>query len=175
MDAGRRELYREETGWAVWVYLLLWSAIGGSALSMFLGQGDAAGWTEPGRLGAALGILALGGLIQLLFGGLTVIVDREGISAGLGKGWLLKTRIGWQEIESLESVTYSPFREFGGWGLRGGRNKRAWTARGNQSVVLHLRDGRRIYLGSDHPNRLESRIRGAMGTAGAHGIRSDDD
>ena len=43
------------------------------------------------------------------------------------------------------------------------------AARGNQAVVLHLRDGRQVYLGSDHPNRLESRIRGAMGTAGGHG------
>lgn len=167
MEQGYRELYREVTPWSAWVYLLLWGAMGGSALSFFLGMGDASDWAEPGRLFAALGILVLGGLIQLLFGGLTVVVDRGGITAGLGRGWILKTRITFSEIESLESVTYSPIREFGGWGLRGGRNKRAWTARGNQAVVLHTKDGRRIYLGSDQPARLEGRIRNAMGTAAA--------
>lgn len=168
MQSQRRELYRERTEWALWVHLLLWGAFGGSAVTILYGLGDATEWSLPLRLTAALGLMAVGGLIYLLFGGTTVVVDREGIQPGLGWGWPLRTRISFQDVQSMESVTYSPMREFGGWGLRGSGKKRAWTSRGNQAVVLHLKDGRQVYIGSDEPTKLEGRIRNAM-QLGGHG------
>jgi hypothetical protein len=168
MQAERSELYREKTGWAAWVHLLLWAALGGSALTVFLGAGDASEWTEPHRLIMAGVILGSGLLIQILFGGLTVVVERTGLRIGLGNGWVFRTYIPFSQIESMETVTYHPIKEFGGWGLRGSKQKRAWTARGNRAVVLTLDDGRRVYVGSDEPARLEARIRNAMG-AGSTG------
>lgn len=166
MERERRELYRETTGWAPWVYILLWSAMGGSALAVFLGTGDATDWSEPGRVVGALAILGSGFLIQFLFAGLTVVVESAGIRIGLGRGWIFRTWIALEDVEAMEPVTYSPVKEFGGWGLRGSRRKRAWTARGNRALVLTLSDGRRIYIGSDDPAKLESRIRMAMSSAG---------
>lgn len=165
MEAQRRELYREQTGWAPWVYLLMWGAMGSAALAVLLDGG--ASWTDPGALLGALGILASGFLIQTLFGGLTVVVEADAVRAGLGNGLIFRTRILLHEIDAMEPVTYSPIREFGGWGMRGGKQKRAWTARGNQALVLTLKDGRRVYLGSDDPAKLESRVRMAMASGGA--------
>jgi hypothetical protein len=45
-----------------------------------------------------------------------------------------------------------------GWGKR-----KAWSARGNQAVALTLEDDRLLLIGSDHPRRLEERIRAAVG------------
>jgi len=112
-------------------------------------------------------ILAGGLLIHVLLGGLTVVVEADAVRAGLGNGWIFRTRIPLDEIDAMEPVMYSPLKEFGGWGLRGGKQKRAWTARGNRALVLTLKDGRRIYLGSDEPAKLESRIRMAMASGRA--------
>ncbi|HSG48041.1 MAG TPA: hypothetical protein VLA43_09535 [Longimicrobiales bacterium] len=167
MQPKRRELYRERTGWAPWVHLLLWGAVGGSAAAILLGTTDAADQTAPGRFLAALALLGAGVLIQLLFGGLTVVVEPDAVRAGLGNGWIFRTRIPLDDVSSMEAVTYSPLKEFGGWGLRGGSRKRAWTARGDRALVLTLQDGRKVYLGSDDPAKLESRIRMAMASGRA--------
>jgi len=154
-DRGR-ELYREFTGWAPWVYILLWGAIGGSAF----------GAASAGSLW--VGALSLGSaaLIHVVFGGLLVTVERDKIRVGLGRLRLLKTSIEFSNIRTLESVTYRPLKEFGGWGLRGRGEKRAWTARGNEAVLIRTRDGRRIYVGSDEPSKLEEHIRNAMSVGG---------
>ena len=46
--------------------------------------------------------------------------------------------------------------------MRGAGKKKAWTARGDRAVVIGLEEGRRLYVGSDHPKRLEEAIRGAV-------------
>lgn len=166
MESHGRELYREVTGWSLWVYLLIWGVMIGSALLVLAAPGETGDWTDPGRLWSAAATIGVLGVIQYVFGGLTVVVHTDGIRVGLGKGWPFRTWLPLSEIQEMESVTYRPLREFGGWGLRGSRMKRAWTARGNRAVVLSMTDGRRIYIGSDEPSRLEGRIRMALSTMG---------
>jgi hypothetical protein len=154
-----RELYREFTGWAPWVHVLLWGSVGGSAL-LALASGSPA---------AAVIALASAALVHVVFGGLLVTVETRGVRVGLGRLRLLRTWIGFDEITELETARYNPLGDFGGWGLRGGKEKRMWSARGDRAVVLHLRDGRQVWIGSDEPNRLEGRIRNAMGSGGSTG------
>lgn len=150
-----RELYREYTPWAPWVYAVLWGAMGIPAL---------ASWSS-----LSVVLLLCAALLQVVFAGLLVTVERDGVRVGLGRARLFRTFIPFSEITRLESVTYKPLREFGGWGLRGGRDKRAWTARGDRAVVVHTEDERRIYIGSDDTKKLESRLRNAM-SLGGHGL-----
>lgn len=157
-----RVVYREYTSWAPWVYVVLWGAVIGSAAGVFLGADDVL--PDAGRILAASVILGVGALVQRLLGGLTVRLTPEAVQVGLGRGWPLRTRIPYERIASLETVTYRPLGEFGGWGLRGFGSRQAWTARGNRAVVLHLVDLRDIYVGSDNPRRLEERIRATAGT-----------
>lgn len=110
-----------------------------------------------------LGITALS--VQLLVCGLSVRLYRDHLVVGLGSMGLICKKIPYEQIVRTESVTYRPVAEFGGWGVRWGKDrKRAWTARGNHAVVLHLKDGVRLYVGSDSPHRLEERIRTVAGT-----------
>ena len=158
MDRRRRELYRERSGWPWWVNLLVFGTTGAALFGPAL-TGGAAG-LEPLAWAFSVTLVAL---IYLLLGGLTVVVESDRIRIGLGSGWPFRTTIPLRDIETLESVEYRPLQDFGGWGVRGSRDRRIWSARGNQAVRLTLRDGRVVYIGSDQPRTLENRIRGAMG------------
>jgi hypothetical protein len=80
---------------------------------------------------------------------------------------LASRRIPFQEIERFVVRTYSPIREFGGWGLRwGGRNRRAYNVSGNRGVELTLRDGGRVMLGSQRPEELDQALAGGLGRNG---------
>jgi hypothetical protein len=52
-------------------------------------------------------------------------------------------------------VTYRPFREYGGWGIRFGRQGIAYTVSGDRGVLVRLRNGRSFLLGSKRPESLE--------------------
>lgn len=154
-------VYHERSYWAPWVYVLLWVALGSSILGL-LSQADWA-WPWGTPEWTATGLLAFGLALHRFAGGLTVRLHRNALWVGLGDGSLIRKKVAYEDIESLESVRYRPLREFGGWGIRGFGKKQAWTARGDQAVVLHLVSDRQLYIGSDRPQRLEERIRALAG------------
>lgn len=154
-------VYREKTPYAPWVRVLLWGILGATALGILLGTKDQL--PPLGRLGSAMAVVSLIWLFESFLGGLLVELHRDRIHVGLGNGKLFRKTIAYGEIEGLRTVTYRPLREFGGWGVRFSGNKQAWTARGNQAVVLEMAKGKELYLGSDHPRRLEERIRAVAG------------
>ncbi|MEJ2542043.1 MAG: hypothetical protein P8188_19100 [Gemmatimonadota bacterium] len=161
MENRARELYRERTGWPWWLNLLVLGATAGALLGPVL-EGSTT-TMEPVTWGwMAVGTVTLMSLIYLFVAGLTVIVEPGRIRIGLGWGWPIRTTISLHEIVTLETVEYRPIRDFGGWGVRGRRSRRIWSARGNQAVRLELTDGRTIFIGSDQPRTLENRIRQAM-------------
>jgi hypothetical protein len=91
------------------------------------------------------------------------MVQETRVIMHLGSVALFRRTVVHAEITALESVVYHPLREFGGWGVRGRGRRKAWTARGNRAVKLTLTGGRDLLIGSDHPQRLEERIRTAAG------------
>lgn len=58
------------------------------------------------------------------------------------------------DIASVEMRTYQALREFGGFGVRGSRDNRAYNVSGRQGVQLLLRDGRRVLIGSQRAAEL---------------------
>lgn len=60
-----------------------------------------------------------------------------------------------ETIASFGARSYSPLREYGGWGLRGFGGNRAYTMSGNEGVQLVLTNGDRILIGSQHAEELE--------------------
>lgn len=157
-----RELYREESGWPPWVMAILVVALASSLFAPLVEQGLSA-LGEPDTLVVLGVVLLVFVLVWLLLLGLTVVLWTDALEVGLGKGWVIRTRIPLENIETTEVVTYRPLRDFGGWGVRGTRKRRAWTASGNRAVKLTLTDGRQIWIGSETPERLDERIRAARG------------
>lgn len=149
--------YEEFTPLALWARALTWGAVA---------LGLRAVLTNPPGEGVfpsfvAAGILSLGILVEMVFGGLRVRLFTDRIAVSLGRvGWIRKT-IRYEAIARIEPVTYRPLKEFGGWGVRGFGDKQAWTARGNRALVLHLTSGARIYVGAEHPEQLAERLRSA--------------
>ncbi|WP_250846854.1 hypothetical protein [Aquisphaera insulae] len=59
-------------------------------------------------------------------------------------------------------VEYRPIADYGGWGIRAGRNgERALNARGNRGVRLELADGTKLLIGSQRPEELAETLEAA--------------
>ena len=172
----RRVRMEERTTWGWWVYLLLaglfWVLPLFTLLPESLGRGG--GGMSPGAAATLFLVLAPLPLLLFLFlGQLRIRVTDDAVEAAWGVAEVFKKRFPFQEILRAEAVTYSPLREFGGWGVRMGLGKkRAWTTRGNRALVLHLTDGTRFYLTSDRPERLVVNIQAAG--AGKMGRDTED-
>lgn len=160
MNARRRPIYKEWSPWPGWIQIVFW----GSLVLGMVAVAESPDMAAQQRLAAVIFMVLAGALVQWLVAGLTVRLYRDEMKVGLGTAAAISKRIRYQDILQTESVRYSPLREFGGWGVRFRGTKRAWTARGNRAVVLHLVDGIRLYVGSDHPYALEERIRTVGGT-----------
>ena len=73
--------------------------------------------------------------------------------------FLLRTKkVAFTELKSCEAKTYSPLREYGGWGIRLGAKGWAYNASGREGVELQLRDGRMILIGSQRSEELYQAI-----------------
>jgi hypothetical protein len=105
---------------------------------------------SPWVVALLLGVVAL--LAALLTVRLTTTVTPDALSVRYG--FLYKTRVPLSEIALAEAVEYAPVREYGGWGIRGSRRRRALNARGNQGVLLTRSDGTTLLVGSQKPREL---------------------
>lgn len=153
-------LYEERSGWAWWVHLLFGLTLLAAIIPglEFL-KGNVGNGPEQMPFPVLVLCLALGtgipGAIYALMGQLRIRVDAEGITLAWGYLEVIKKRIPFKSVESAEAVSYSPLREFGGWGIRFGANgNKAWTVRGRRALLLALKDGTRFYIGSDRPERI---------------------
>lgn len=73
--------------------------------------------------------------------------------------WLWPERtIPWNEIRSVETRTYRPIRDFGGWGVRWAARGIVYHARGNRGVRLVLASDERVLIGSQRADELAQAI-----------------
>lgn len=52
------------------------------------------------------------------------------------------------EIDRAEYVTYSPVKEYGGWGIRYGKNGWAYNVKGNKGIMLYFKNGKNLLIGT---------------------------
>ncbi|HEY7368564.1 MAG TPA: hypothetical protein VIA29_01670 [Thermoanaerobaculia bacterium] len=100
---------------------------------------------------AVLGLVALL-VVMLLSMRLSTRVDAEAVTVRYG--FLYSARIPVSEIVKAQAVRYRPLRDYGGWGIRGSRRRRAVNARGDLGVLLHRTDGGTFLIGSQTPREL---------------------
>ncbi|MCE2397534.1 MAG: DUF3093 family protein [Gemmatimonadetes bacterium] len=149
-----RDVYRERTWAPTWVWALL-SVVGlASVGGVLLGGEEAASpWL------VVVGALLVG--LVSCFSRLDVEVLRRSLRVGFGPVRVARKHIAYGDIESARPVKYRPVRDFGGWGIRWRGGKTAWTIRGNRAVRVRLRSGKRIFVGSEHSQRLAYRVQAA--------------
>lgn len=69
-----------------------------------------------------------------------------------------KRVIPFRDIRTAAVRTYSPLRDYGGWGLRWGPQGQAYNVSGDRGVLLELTNGKRLLIGSQRPEELEAAI-----------------
>ncbi len=73
--------------------------------------------------------------------------------------WLWPERtIPWDQIRGVETRSYRPIRDYGGWGVRWAARGIVYLARGRQGVRLVLASGERVLIGSQRPDELARAI-----------------
>jgi len=105
---------------------------------------------SPWVTALVLGVVILLGAVLTMRLSTTVTSD----ALSIRYGFLYRTRIPLSEVAHAEAVEYSPIRQYGGWGIRGSRRRRALNARGNQGVLLTRSDGSTLLVGSQRPREL---------------------
>jgi hypothetical protein len=146
-----REVQRFRQPW-LWVVLLLPLAF--VAVGSFLWARDEPIPWETWALIGGVTLLALGWFAVLR---LTTEVEDEALVLQFVPLWK-KKRIPYASIRSVEARTYRPLREYGGWGIRYGRQGGAYNVSGDRGVQLQLDDGRRFLVGSQRPDELARAI-----------------
>ena len=165
-------VYRERTWAPAWAMVALAVAfllsVGSLVNTLF--QHGVLGQPMPDESLSPLGVVLLASGVLIFFVAMTslfmcldVEVRSDHLFVAFGPVHLVRKRIRYRDIESVVGVTYRPIREFGGWGIRPGRGKTAWTIRGNQAVIVTLRSGKEVYVGSRFPQRLAGRVKAAIG------------
>ena len=102
-------------------------------------------------------IAVIFGLILPLFlykTNLTVEVHSDGLYIRFSPFHLSFHKIASEDIEKFEVRNYSPIRAYGGWGIRYGRNGKAYNVSSNRGVQLHLSEGKQLLIGSQKPEEL---------------------
>ena len=152
-----RGAYRERTWAPAWVWILVWGACLAVAAATIYSA-------DRGTLSTTATALTLGAvvlfplLMTLCFLRFDVEARADHLFIAFGPLHLVRKRVRYGDMESVEAVTYRPIREFGGWGIRPTGRKTAWAIRGNQAVRVVLRSGKQVYVGSRFPRRLAGRI-----------------
>lgn len=127
-----KQRFRQRWHWAL--------LIGVAVLILFLGP---IAW---------VGLAIVGGVAAFLYSlRLRTEVREDGIYIQLWPIHRTFRQISWDEIEQYEDRTYSPLREFSGWGIRWAPGKLAYTGSGERGVLIQRTNGRSILVGSQQP------------------------
>ena len=105
-------------------------------------------------------VLVVAVLGLFAFGSMTIEVDRERFTFWFGPGWIRRSFL-LAEIQSWKPVT-NPW--WYGWGIHLTPHGWLYNVGGTGAIQLELRDGRRLRVGSDEPERLDEAIRVMKGS-----------
>ena len=105
------------------------------------------------------GLVVVGAVAALLYSlRLETEVRSDGIYLRMRPLHRSFRRIAWAEIDRYESRTYSPLREFGGWGIRWAPGKLAYNVSGNQGVWIERTNRRDVLVGSQRVEEFATAI-----------------
>ena len=149
-----REVQKFRQPW-LWALILGTNAmvigVFGYGLVQQLAKGEAWGNQPMSDVGLVstfiVTVLVTLGLVWLFFAmALIVEVRSDGLSVHLKP---LKHRlVEYRDIASVEACQYRPIVEYGGWGIRRGRDGWAYNVSGNQGVRLTFHEGKTLLIGS---------------------------
>lgn len=99
-------------------------------------------------------ILILSIILLFTFAKLTTEIDKNGVRYKFFPFHFKFRHLDWSTIEKYQVVKYNPLREYGGWGIRIARNKKAYTSSGDKGLLLYLKNGKQLLIGTQKYNEM---------------------
>jgi hypothetical protein len=90
---------------------------------------------------------------------LKTIIKSDGIYVRFSPFHLKFHYYDWAQIDKCFVRTYNPIGEYGGWGLRGFKNKKAFNVSGNNGIQLVFHDGKSLLIGTNLPDEATAALR----------------
>ena len=107
-------------------------------------------------------VILMGIGLFLLFHKMKLITEVKADGVYINFVPLARQTLRFEDIVSCEVRTYKPLREYGGWGVRFGRDGKAYNVTGNRGVQLKLSNGKGLLIGSQRPEELAQAIQAGM-------------
>ena len=108
-------------------------------------------------------IFGMGLPALFFFGQLVTEVRADGIYLRFSPFHRTFRSIAFTEVKRCEVRTYRPIREYGGWGIRYGRQGQAYNVSGDRGVQIELLHGKRLLIGSQRAEELWRAIQAKYG------------
>jgi len=67
-----------------------------------------------------------------------------------------------ENVSTYEIRKYNPIREYGGWGIRGGKKNGAYNVSGNMGLQLVYNNGNRLLIGTQKPGELDAFVQSIL-------------
>ncbi len=155
-----REVQQFRQGW-IWFVLVCSSlaALYAAMLPFFLEQS----WEENTTLNIILigfGIV-FGICFPILFYSTKLVTEvrTNGLYISFYPLLFKRVQIPFEAVVKSEAVHYHPLRDYGGWGIRYGPEGKAFNVSGDRGVLLELKNGEKILIGSHQPEQLASLLK----------------
>lgn len=107
-------------------------------------------------------LLLLAGILPMaiiLWMQLETRIDQEGIRVNYIPFRFSEKFFSWKEIEKCYVRKYNPLIEYGGWGIKGLGNKKAYNVSGNLGIQIVTRDKKSFLIGTRQPDAARAAIK----------------
>ncbi|MAD50840.1 MAG: hypothetical protein CMC95_06045 [Flavobacteriales bacterium] len=148
----------------LWLVLLFFPAFSLYGLYQQVMMGNAIGdnpLSDEGLISFSL-IVGLGLPVIFWFMKLKLRVSKEGLHYQFFPVHFKERLIPFEDITNFKARTYSPLKEFGGWGIRFGFESKAYNVSGDKGLQLELSNGRKVLFGSQNHKALEKAMKKAQ-------------
>lgn len=138
------------TQWWLWLLLVVVS------ISIFRPISEAISNDQSLDAGQWVGVIILAVVILLMFiNRLETRIDERGIYVKFFPVVPKFKFYPWEEISTAVVRKYSPLMEYGGWGIRFGRNGKAYNIKGNKGLQLKFKNGSALLIGTQKAEELQ--------------------
>ena len=107
-------------------------------------------------------LVGLGLPVLFWFMKLKLRVSSEGLHYQFFPIHIKERLIPFEDIKSYKARTYSPIKEFGGWGIRFGFESKAYNVSGDKGLQIELTNGRKVLFGSQEHQALTKAMKKAQ-------------
>ncbi|MCB0552538.1 MAG: hypothetical protein KDD02_03220 [Phaeodactylibacter sp.] len=103
-------------------------------------------------------VLIGGALVYFISIRLIVKFDDEKIRYQFYPWHYHKHEVKWSEVADCQVVDTPAAAELSGWSVRIGTGERSFSVSGRRGLLLSLKDGQQLFIGSQHPDQLREAL-----------------